>query len=208
MRFFIGLFAFFIWAVLFSIYKLKRASRGRQATFTEFVNEEREANAARRQDIDASLYFTPDLSLIPLRQDGSKQEENLAKIAKRTMIRFPERVSNTALKKRYGPSQLELITQYEENYNDYISALIDLAQSHAESGSKQDALRILEYTLELGSEYRKSYQLTASLYVEEGETDKLEKLHAIAEERKFADEGIKRWIIKMIRDKKDGMAIN
>jgi len=196
-----GVVAFIIWACVFTFYKLKRGSKQRRNAINAFIEDEREANSARKHEIEGEFFFVPDLAAIPLLNDGSAQEEKVINFSKRTMISFPERVSNTELKKLYGPSQLESITQYEENYSDYLAALIALAERRIETGNSEEALVILEHTLALKSDYRKSYQLTAELYAAKNEKDKLEALLALAEERAFADEGLKRWAVKMIKDK-------
>lgn len=197
----VGMLAFFIWLCLFITYKMRKADRERTASIENFIETEREANETRRKDIDPSLFYTPDLSALPIRGDNSKQEEKVLKLSERTMIRFPGRVTNIELKKAYGPMQLEIITQYEESFNSYLSALIELAEFRIENGLENEALRILEHTLSLGSEYKKSYSLTADLYAMAHNSEGLEGLLEMAEGRIFTDEGIKRWVLNMIRKK-------
>ena len=199
----VGFAAFIIWGIFFLAYLMRKSSKKRDKTIEAFLEEEREANATRKKEIDAELFYTPDLSDIPLLHDESKQEKNVIKISKRTMIRFKEGefISNTELKKTYGASQLDKIIQYEENFNEYLASLIVLAELRIENGLANEAIRVLEHTLELGSEFRKSYSLAAELYLAGGKTEKLTELLATAENHKFKDLGIKSWVIKTIGEK-------
>ena len=201
----VGVFAFTIWFSVFTAVRMKRSNRRDEKTLDAFIEAEREANKTRKKEIDPEYYFTPKLSALPIYNDGSKQEEKALRLAKREMIHFPSRTTNTDLKKKYGPMQLEIITQCEESFNDFISALITLAEFHIENGRTRDALRILEYTLENGSEFRKSYSLSADIYAADNNAAKLDVLLETAETRGFTDEGVKRWIIRSIMEKRNGI---
>jgi hypothetical protein len=190
---------------LFVIYNIKKNAHRNQRVMDAFLESEREANNARRRDIDNELFYEADLSALPLKNDGSKQEEKVKTRAALKMIRFPRRMTNLELKMAYGPSQLDLIALYEENFNRYISALIELAEHLLTGGQDKDALRILEHTVELGSEYRKSYTLTANCYAEARDEEKLAALLETVEGREFTDESIKRHILLNIMDAREKM---
>jgi hypothetical protein len=184
---------------------MKRRGRANEALIKDFIETERNANSARRKDIDPSLFFSPDLNLLPAGKEDSKAYAQVVSHAAHKMIKFEAPVSNTELKLAYGPSQLEDITLMEENFNKYLRALIEWAEELIGAGINNDALRILEYTLELGSDYVKSYTLTADRYAEEAQLDKLNELTALAERRPFIDDSIRRRIIKHIMTVKEGM---
>jgi hypothetical protein len=203
---FIFFTALILWAAGFTLVMMKRRSRRNEILMENFLETERHANSARRKDIDPSLFFNPDLSILPAAKPGSKAYAHVVSYAGLKMLRFETPLSNTELKLAYGPSQLEDIAIMEENYYRFIRALLEWAEELIEAGINRDALRILEYTLELGSDYLKSYTLTADCYAKDARVDSLNELITLAEQRPFKDESIRRRIIKHIMMAKEGIA--
>jgi hypothetical protein len=202
---FIFFTALILWVAGFTFVMIKRRSRTNEALMEDFIEAERNANSARRKDIDPALFFTPDLSILPAGDKSSKAYAQVVKHAGQRMLRFEAPVSNMELKLAYGPSQLEDIAIMEESFNKFIRALIEWAEDLIAAGINGDALRILEYTLELGSDYIKSYTLAADIYARDARIDKLNELTALAERRAFNDESIRRRIIKHIMMAKEGI---
>jgi hypothetical protein len=197
--------AIILWAAAFTFFMIRRRGRANEAHMEDFNETERAANSARRKDIDPSLFFTPRLEDLPVEHGDSKAYADVKKLAERKMIRFETPVTNTELKLAYGPSQLEDIAQMEEHFNQFIRALIEWAEEIIENERKADALRILEYTLGLGSEFLKSYTLTADIYAASSSLDKLDELYAAAERKPFKDDSIRRRILQYIMEVKDGI---
>jgi hypothetical protein len=185
---------------------IKRRGRRNEILMEDYIEAERNANSARRKDIDPSLFFVPDLNSRPAARPGSKAYARVVSQAGQRMLKFETPLSNTELKLAYGPSQLEDIAFMEENFSRFIRALLEWAEELIEAGINSDALRILEYTLDLGSEYLKSYTLTADCYAKDARADSLNELITLAERRPFKDESIRRRIIKHIMIAKEGIA--
>lgn len=203
MIFFIGSIAVLLWVIIFFNWRLRRAYKNHDTPMEKLIREEREANSARRKEIDESLFFIADVSQLPVTDDGGDKQEKVLKRAARTMIRFTQPMTNLELKMTYGPSQLETIARYEENFHRYLEALIEWAENLHAYGRNHEAIRILMHTVELGSEYRKSYMLAADLFAAEGDEDALDALLSTAETHSFADEGVRRRIIGHIIQKRN-----
>ena len=186
-----------------------RGMRNRYALRDKFLEDEKKANAARARDVEAHFYFKPDLDSLPIREttnaEVDKKQKYVQKRGNLTMLRFPEKMTNLQLKSLYGLANLEKIVTYENNYNTYVSALVDWADTLISKGGEQektDAILILEETVTLDSEYRKTYMHLADYY---SETGKYENLNNLIDRVTvlFSDEGIKKQLIQYIMDKRE-----
>lgn len=203
MAIFISVVALIFWLIFFYAWKLRHASHKREDTLEALLREEREADAVRRKEIDKELFFIPDLSALPAPEDGGLLPAAVLFRAGCPMLRLPHPMTNLELKRAYGVAQLTVIAQYEENFNTFLSALIAWAESLAAGGRNTDAIRILTYTVTIGSEYSKSYKLLADLYAETYDMEGLSALAAAAETQAFKDENLRRTITAYINRKRN-----
>ncbi|MCL2388566.1 MAG: hypothetical protein FWC89_13625 [Defluviitaleaceae bacterium] len=165
-----------------------------------FLEEEEAANAVRKKDIDADLYYTANLSALP--QLPNPDPHQVERCANRTMIRFAEPISNLELKKQYGLAQMDVIAQYEENFTEYLKSLTKWAMDIAEN-QQEDALKIVEEVVTLGGEFRDTYRLAADIYVAKNDHDGLNTLLINATENHFKDPAIRRQVLDYISLKKE-----
>jgi len=186
-----------------------RGMRNRYALRDKFLEDEKKANAARARDVEAHFYFKPDLEALPIRETNNaeidKRQKHVLKRGDLTMLRFPEKMTNLQLKNLYGLANLERIVTYENNYNTYVSALVEWADTLLSQGGEQDkadAVLILEETVALDSEFRKTYMHLANYY---SETGKYENLNHLIDRVTvlFSDEGIKKSLVQYIMDKRE-----
>ena len=177
----------------------KRHGRLQDAKNRRFLEEEQAANTARRREIEPELFFYANLDNMP--QIPEDDPHKVLRAAKRKMIRFEKPESNVDLKKRYGVAQLESITLYEENFNDFLKSLGEWAQALYEDGHIDGALRILEYAIGLGSEFRGSYKLAADIYHQDRDADALNQLLQMANDNYFYDPAVQEHILLYIEEK-------
>ena len=189
----------------------RRSIKNRHSIKNKFLEEEMEANAARKKDIEPEFFYYPTLDSLPLHEDADgeikKKQEIVKKHANLTMIYFPKKPTNLELKKAYGRANLEKITGYEENYSRYISSLVSWANALIENGGegqKDDAINILENTVKLGSEFSKTYMLLADHYKNQ---DNIEGLNHLLDKINvaIADNGIRHRLVQYIMDKKESL---
>jgi len=221
----VGLVGLIFVAILFIT---NRRFKRRTIKQDKFLEDEMEANTSRRRDVEEEYFFHPNLAILPVNDKAegniAKKQDMVVRLSDKKMVRFPMKLTNTELKKAYGPSNLEIITGYEENYTRYIGALADWAlalletdktndkasdrsehktlEVDVEANAEANAIRILEYTVELGSEFRKTYTNLADYYRKKGNFDKLDDLMKQVQVS-FNDEGIKQSLVKYIMDKKN-----
>ena len=92
------------------------------------------------------------------------------------MIKFDEQISNTDLKFKYGFSNLETITIYEEHYNSYMQTLVEWAKMLFERNNLSDAEIILNEAIRLKCDLSKAYMLLIDIYRQKNDSDKLKNL--------------------------------
>ena len=186
-------------------------NKRRDKSIDKLLQDDMVANFARSRDLEPEYFYTPDLSVLPIRDDAQndilKKQSQLVGTSNLRMVRFPQKMGNIELKSKYGPANLEKIAGYEENYTRYISALLGWAEALLDHGGRQekaDAIAILENTVLLGSDYRKTYKLLADHYAGIANADGLNHLlDSVASA--FEDEGIKRQLTQYIMDKKENL---
>lgn len=89
--------------------------------------------------------------------------------------------SNTDLKYKYGVANLNLLSEYDANYNELITLLHNYSSIFAKEGYDSQALSILEYAVSIGTDISGTYITCAKIYQENNQWDKLEALKKEAE---------------------------
>ena len=186
-------------------------NKRRGNSISRLLEEDMNANYTRSREIEPENFFTPDLSCLPIRDTATgiilKKQEMVIGSSSKKMVYFSKKMSNIELKSKYGLATFDKITGYEENYTRYISALISWAEALLDDGGyqqKKDAIIILENTVSLGSDYRKTYKLLADYYTGNADVKGLDYLLEGIRSA-FRDEGIKRSLINYIMDKKEAI---
>lgn len=178
------LLIFFAIVIQAAIRSTKQASYKRTQ---EFLRQEEESNNVRKKDIDEALFFVPDLSALPIKkyspQEAEKfsvlisRQEKVVAAAQKKMIKFKEEKTNHDVKLQFGTVNLETIANYEENYSQYMYALINWAESLIEAGNLTDAQSVLSASIDQGSEISKSFTLLADIYFQNNDKAKMEDLY-------------------------------
>lgn len=187
--------------IIFVAVASKRHGRNQDAINARFLEAEREANSARRREIEPEHFFEPDFSALP--EMGDADPHSVLRAAKRKMLRFAEPLSNLELKKKYGPANLESITAYEENFSDFLKSLGEWAKALRESGNQNGAMQVLAYAIGLGSELRGTYRLAADIFWERRDARSLGQLLAAARDNYFSDSAVQEHILDYIGAKLD-----
>ena len=177
----------------------KRHGKLQDAKNRRFLEEEQAANLARRREIEPELFFYADLSKLP--PIDERDQFKVLRTSKRKMIRFTEPKSNIDLKLNYGPSQLDSIALYEENFHDFLKSLGEWAAALAADGLTDDALQVLEYAINHGTEFRAAYKLAADIYAYEQDRAALEYLLQAAQNNHFNDPAMQEHVLQHIEDK-------
>ena len=89
--------------------------------------------------------------------------------------------SNTDLKYKYGVANLNLLSEYDANYNELITLLHNYGSIFAKEDYDSQALSILEYAVSIGTDISGTYTTCAGIYQKNNQWEKLEWLKKEAE---------------------------
>ncbi|MCR5251911.1 MAG: hypothetical protein K6E50_15055 [Lachnospiraceae bacterium] len=156
-----------------------------QKRMDDFWERERAANEVRRQSLDGLDYLSiPEPFFSLPRPEGDHRAEEAVRILenlRNEKIVNLGGMSNTDLKLKYGPANLNTLTACDLNYTSLVRALQMYAEALAENDHEAEATTLLEYSLDSGSDVSASYLLLAKLYLKAGDRSKAEALKERAE---------------------------
>ena len=176
--------AVFIIITIYIAIRRSSAMRSEEKVWNDFREREQEANWTRKQDISNLAYIKLPLSDLPL---GKFDDEVLSSYesALRDLSTQPicnlNGISNTDLKLRYGAANLNALSQCDTNYSTLVSLLANYGEKLFELSHPAEAKQVLEYSLSLGSDIGKTYELLATIYEYEGQPEKINALYESAE---------------------------
>ena len=176
------MYPFFIIFFIFCIYiklSLSKSSRNAEKNKTKLLELESEANLTRRQSIDNLDYITFSEKSIPINEINN---DELKKIQQDLLIFREKRIlnltgiTNIELKKLYGPANLPTLSEYDNNFLELVRTLHNYAFTLNNLNYKDEAIKVLEYSVEIGSDMGSSYKLLADLYNFKNEKSKIKIL--------------------------------
>lgn len=158
-----------LWVLSHNIKKSKSTYKDSVASY---LAREDAANSTRKQDISELPYIEVPIQSFPfdITLNDTKKQSQITEYKKEIVNLSGKRMlnliglSNTDLKKTYGPANLELLSAYDQNYSRYIRTLQLLAECiYAEYPEKAAAL--LEYCISIGTDISGTYQLLGQYYL-------------------------------------------
>ena len=176
--------AVFIIITIYIAIRRSSAMRSEQKVWNDFREREQEANWTRKQDISNLAYIKLPLSDLPLGKFDnevlSSYESALRDLSTQPICNL-NGISNTDLKLRYGAANLNALSQCDTNYSTLVSLLANYGEKLFELSHPEEAKQVLEYSLSLGSDIGKAYELLTTIYEYEGQPEKINALYESAE---------------------------
>lgn len=173
---FLGLFIIFLSV---AAYYRKRATAQQKKVTEDFWSREDQANQIRRKDISNLPYITIPLEKFPIcisdDEELTDYENDLKNLASRKILNLSHQ-SNTDLKLAYGPANLPVLSEYDQNYTTLLRNLVAYADCLIKNGFEAEAVPVLEFGISIDSDIRANYTLLAGLYREQGNAAKIQKL--------------------------------
>lgn len=173
---FLGIFLILI--VVIQIFR-KRGLDQQKAVEDAFWDREHEANHVRRQDISGLSYITIPLDKFPIgicSDEILKNYELELASLKDVKILNLNGQSNTDLKLKYGPANLPLLTEYDENFARLAKILPEYAKKLMELGYEKEAIPVLEFGIECKTDVSTNYTMLADFYKQEGNLSAIDGL--------------------------------
>ena len=151
---------FIVFCLVLNFY-IRRNDSTQQKVMDEFWDKERKSNAVRKKDISKLDYIIIPLDKIPVKLETSTEKAIFA-LAEQPMLNLIG-ISNTDLKLEYGTANLEILTQYENNFLDFVALLPDYTLELSGAGEKEAALMLLEFAVSVNADSRKIDNQLAAL---------------------------------------------
>ena len=179
--FFASVVAFSI-AIAVSVRKNKQAQADIEK---DFWAKEKEANNTRRKSLDDLDYIRLPVDQFPMSLLGDVPKVEDYKQIILTLKDLPvvnfTGISNTELKLRYGAPNIDLLTQYDQNYTLLVRTLQQWAQELYDAGYIDEARQMLEFSVSTGTDISGTYRLLCRIYKEQNTPEKIGSLYPIAE---------------------------
>ena len=171
--------AIFITFCLILTYHIRKNDADQQKIQDEFWEKERLANAVRKKDISKLDYITIPFEKLLVKLDTST-EKKLYEFANKPMLNLTG-ISNTDLKLAYGTANINILSEYDTNFSDFVSLLPDYVDELLEAGYTDSAELLLEFAIGCNADSRKIYEQLATIYKNQNQSDKLQMLFEQAE---------------------------
>ena len=170
----------FIWIYM----KLSTKNVGKEDE--KFIEREVRANKVRKQPLDSLVYLTIPLEDIP--HSGNYPSERIAELTQtleelshETIVNLTG-ISNTDLKLTYGAPNLPILSEYDLNFTKTCTTLYDLGVEYDTLGLKDEAIKVLNVAITLGTDISKNYTHLAGLYAERGDYAQIQRLITAADD--------------------------
>lgn len=187
--------SFIVFGFLFS-FSLKKRTKKEKQYVDNFWEREREADSTRRKSLENLDYIAIPLGELPMDvltqlPEIKEYHDKIRELADKKIVNFAG-YSNTELKLEYGAPNINLLSEYDQNFEDLITLLQEWAslllqnwgegaQLCPEEERKQAAKKILAYAVSIGTDITDSYEKLVKLYLEYGEQEKIPALREKAE---------------------------
>jgi radical SAM superfamily enzyme len=160
-------------------YEIRKNSRQSKDSNDRFWEKEKTANQTRRKDISDLNYMTISLNLLPMEDHEddtiNSYRDTMKGLSGKKMINLAG-LTNTELKYRYGAANLNILSEYDNNYTIMVSILQKWAERLYLEGFLTEAQSVLEYSISCLTDVTKSYRLLAEIYHKQKQPDKINDL--------------------------------
>lgn len=163
-------------------YEIAKSNKREKKSFQYFLQRERQANATRRRDITNLNYISLELEGLPLKDNEddtiNSYRDTIIALANRKIVNLTG-LTNTDLKYRYGAANLDLLSEYDNNFTKLVSILHKWGERLYNNGNVSDAVTVLEYAVSCGTDVTKTYRLLARIYKEKNALNQIDHLIAL-----------------------------
>lgn len=159
----------------------KKSNAEEEETFWE---RERRANSTRRKSLDGLNYISIPLETFPthiLQQDSVVMEciETLESLTSQKIVNFTG-YSNTDLKLEYGAANINLLSEYDQNFTVLVRTLQKWADVLIDAGYVKEASILMEYAVNIGTDVSRTYDKLSQYYSFQGDPDSIDRLKHMA----------------------------
>ncbi len=176
------IFVYFSVLIIFAVwlqYEIRKNSRLSRKSTKLFWEREKQANLTRKTDISDLDYITIPLEKLPMsdHKDATvnSYRDTILSISSKKILNLTG-LTNTDLKIKYGASNINLLSEYDNNYTVLVSILQKWGERLYGLGFSEEAVPVLEYAVTCLTDVRKTYRLLAEIYMEQNTPEKIDPL--------------------------------
>ncbi|HBA97972.1 MAG TPA: hypothetical protein DCZ23_07685 [Lachnospiraceae bacterium] len=198
------IFICFIVFILWFRVKSKQAGKLSNNPREEFLKREQEANFTRKKDISGLNYITVSENALPFSETDDEDEawlqNNVKNIISRKMLNLSG-MTNTDIKLEYGHANLDILSEYDQNFSMFLTSLDRWGSYLYEKGDKKRSMQILEYAIDSGSDITGTFTTLARIYIDNSQPEKVQFLIDKAQNSDFfMKDTIVSKLVRLIQD--------
>lgn len=175
-----SIIVFCIWLA----YEIRKHNKKDKKFLDSFWEKENKANNTRAKSLDGLNYIEiPETVYKAVPSPLPAQLEDCSKLLqhlKESRIVNLSHISNTDLKLKYGAANLDILSEYDQNYITLLRVLQTLSDYHLEKDNVETTRTLLEFAVEIQSDNISTYKTLAKIYCDNGEDAKLDYLISAA----------------------------
>lgn len=170
--------------VIWLKYQLSKSSKQSTKEASSFWDKENKSNFVRKKDISNLDYISIPLDTLPFQENASQEinfiQNEIRKLATKKILNLTG-YSNTDLKLTYGTANINVLSDYDQNYTFLIRNLHKWATLLYDAGQLKDAKTVLLFAIDCRSDISGTYILLANIYEMEKKPDKILELIKIVD---------------------------
>lgn len=160
----------------------------------EFWNREKRANSVRRKSLDGLPYIRIPLEAFPTHLMNENPDvleciDILESLTSRKIVNLTG-WSNTDLKLEYGTSNIDVLTEYDQNYTVLARTLQKWAELLTEAGYAKEAVNLLEFAVSTSTDISRTYYLLAEYYASQNRFNEIDRLRETAKNLRSANRDV------------------
>lgn len=196
-----GFLASFIVLSIVIAINIKKQARQAKEKDSDFWARERRANSIRRKSLDGLKYVSIPLEAFPTHllhenRDVLECIEILESLTARKIVNLTG-WSNTDLKLEYGTANINVLTEYDQNYTILVRTLQRWADILTENGYAKEAIPLMEFAVGTGTDIGRTYYQLAEYYSSVGRYEEIDRLRHAAKNLRSSTRDI---IAKKLRE--------
>lgn len=175
-----SIIVFCIWLA----YEIRKHNKKDKKIIDSFWEKENKANNTRAKSLDGLNYIEIPKEIyealpVPVPDELDDCSKMLQHLKENKIVNLSH-ISNTDLKLKYGASNLDILSEYDQNYITLLRVLQTLSEYHYEKGNVETTRKLLEFAVESQSDNISTYKMLAEIYRDAGEESKLDYLISTA----------------------------
>ncbi len=167
-----------IFGITYNVIRVRITKKDKQNEQAFWAREDA-ANATRTMDISDLPYINIPIDYLPMGiMDDSvlaECENGIRELADKKILNLSN-YSNTDLKLKYGAGNINILSECDDNFNTLSHLIIRWAEQLDHLGFTDEAISVLEYGINWGSDITANYVLLGQLYCQRGEYSQVDEL--------------------------------